>query len=70
MVPLPQRKSSAGHNLSHPQQIRSGCLGWCGSLGRELGLPPSSSACLLSFVIGKTFGCAVISWGSNHPGHC
>src|SRR6185437_9996338 len=33
IVPLPQRMSSAGQNLSHPQQIRSGCLGWSGSLG-------------------------------------
>lgn len=33
MVPLPQRISSAGQYLSHPQQIRSGCFGWSGSLG-------------------------------------
>ncbi len=36
MVPLPQRMSSAGQNLSHPQQILSGCLGWSGSFGTEL----------------------------------
>ena len=30
IVPFPERRSSAGQYLSHPQQMRSGCLGWIG----------------------------------------
>ena len=37
MVPLPPRRSSAAQYLSHPQQIRSGWLGWIGKFIMTLG---------------------------------
>lgn len=39
IVPFPQRRSSAGQNLSHPQQIRSGCFGLTGRLGFDTAIP-------------------------------
>jgi hypothetical protein len=38
MVPFPQRRSSAEQYLSHPQQIRSGCLGLSTNFGFDLGV--------------------------------
>jgi len=36
MVPFPQRRSSAEQYLSHPQQIRPGCLGFSAKFGFDL----------------------------------